>query len=190
MRKIINIFLILNASMYSQGVTFFREDITFRLNKEYFKVDGLYWFCNNSDKSVEKIIYYPFATNSSSEEIDSVDVFNITKSSEEKKKDFNYKGFKYLLKMAAYDTAIYRIRYRQKVICDSVKYILTSTSEWNRSLENAEYKLIINDTSEINKFSYKPNKIYNIENEKIYYWLRKNFFPKLDFVIFLRNSND
>jgi hypothetical protein len=88
-KRTINIFLILSACIYSQGVTFFREDITFRLDREYFKVDGLYWFCNNSDKIVGKIIYYPFATNSSSEEIDSVDVFNITKSSEEKKMDFN-----------------------------------------------------------------------------------------------------
>jgi hypothetical protein len=88
--------------------------------------------------------------------------------------------------MAAYDTTIYRIRYRQKVLSDSVKYILTSTNEWSHPLESAEYKLIVKNTFEINTFSYEPDQLYSIDGENIYYWNRQNFMPKSDMIFYLR----
>ena len=85
--------------------------------------------------------------------------------------------------ISANDTTMYRIGYRQIVKNGCVKYILTSTAEWNRPLEWAKYKLIADDKAEINKFSYEPDRLYQFNNEKIYSWERRNFFPEFDFVI-------
>ena len=83
MKKVINIFLILSTSIFSQGVKFFGEDITFRLDQEYFIVGGIYWFYNETDKPVEKIIYYPFPADYAAGEVDSVSIYNITEKREE-----------------------------------------------------------------------------------------------------------
>lgn len=188
MKTIIIILLILNISIFSQGVKFFGEDITFRLDKEYFIVDGIYWFFNESDKPVEKIIFYPFPTDSDAGEVDSIRIYNISEKREEITLEISDNGLRYLSMMAASDTTIYRIGYKQKVRSECVKYILTSTAEWNRPLEWARYKLITDDKTEINKFIYEPDRLYKIDNEIIYYWEKRNFLPEFDFVICIINE--
>lgn len=190
MKAVINIFLILSTSIFSQGVKFFGEDITFRLDKEYFIVDGIYWFFNETDKPVEKIIYYPFPNDYAAGEVDSISIYNISEQREEIALEINNNGLRYLLMMAADDTTIYRIGYRQRIRNGCAKYILTSTAEWNRPLEWAKYKLIADDKAGINKFSYEPDRLYQFDNEKIFFWERRNFLPEFDFVICIKNMNE
>ena len=188
MKAVISIVLILSTSIFCQGVKFFGEDITFRIDKEYFIVDGIYWFFNETDKPVEKIIYYPFPTDYSTEEVDSISIYNISEQREEIALEISDNGLRYLLLMAANDTTIYRIGYRQKVRNGFVKYILTSTAEWDRPLEWAKYKLIADDKAEIDQFSYEPDRLYELDNEKIFFWERRNFLPEFDFVICIKNE--
>lgn len=188
MKEVINIVLILSSSIFSQGVIFFGEDITFRLDKEYFIVDGIYCFFNETDKPVEKIIYYPFPSHNTTGEVDSISIYNISEQKEENALEISDNGFRYLLMIAANDTTIYRIGYRQRVRISCVKYILTSTAEWNKPLEWAKYKLVADDKAEINKFSYEPDRSYQFDNEKIFYWERRNFLPEFDFVICIKNE--
>jgi len=188
MKAVINIFLILSTSIFSQGVKFFAEDITFRLDKEYFIVDGVYWFFNDTDKPVEKIIFYPFPFDTAAGEVDSITIYNLSEQREETALQINDNGLRYLLVMAASDTCIYRIGYRQRVRNGCVKYILTSTAAWNRPLEWAKYKLIADNSAEINMFSYDPDRLYTIENEKIFFWGKRNFQPEYDFVVCVKLS--
>jgi hypothetical protein len=176
------IFLLLNIYIYCQDITFFQEDITFNLDINYFKVDGFYWFINHSNKSIEKLIYYPFDNNSALEQIDSVEVFDILKDSKLKISNLGRQGFSFLLEVTANNTAVCRIKYRQKIMSDSVKYILTSTQKWERPLENADYKLIVDKQIEITEFSYEPDKLFSIDGNKIYYWKMHNFMPVSDMI--------
>lgn len=188
MKAAINIVLILSTSIFSQGVNFFGEDITFRLDKEYFIVDGIYWFVNESDNPIEKIIYYPFPTDSVTGEVDSISIYNISEQREEMALEIRDNSLRYLLLMAAHDTTIYRIGYRQRVRNGCAKYILTSTAGWNRPLEWANYKLIADDKTEINNFCYEPDRLYELDNEKVFYWERRNFLPEFDFGICIKNE--
>lgn len=186
MKSIVLGFLILSTSIYSQGVKFFGEDIAFWLDREYFIVDGIYWFVNETDKQVEKIIYYPFPNDSGAGEVDSISIYNLSEGREEVALNISDDGLKYLLVIPHNDTTIYRIGYRQQVKHDCAKYILTSTKKWGRSLDWVKYKLIVDDKVEIKMFTYDADKLYKVENKKIYYWERKNFLPEDDFVICVR----
>jgi hypothetical protein len=182
MKSIFLLLFLFNSSVYSQGLSFFKEDITFTLDRKYFIVDGFYWFANQSGMRCENVIYYPFGNSSEKEQVDSVEVYNISQNIIPGVINHNNNGFSFLLGIAARDTAVYHIKYIQKVASDSVKYILISTQQWNKALDNAEYKLIVGKQIKLTKFSYKPDKVYDIEDKNIYYWKRSNFMPKVDMI--------
>ena len=182
MKSIVIFLLLFNPYIFSQEISFYKEDITFKLDRNYFKVDAYYWFANQSDKNYEKVIYYPFGNNSEKEQIDSLEVSNISQNIIPKISNYNKDGFLFLLGIAARDTEVYHIKYVQKITSDSVKYILLSTRQWNKALDNAEYKLIVDNQIKLTKFSYQPDKAYDITDKKIYYWKRSNFIPKSDMI--------
>jgi hypothetical protein len=182
MKSILLFLFFFSPSIYGQEISFYREDITFALDRNHFTVDAFYWFANQSDRNCEKIIYYPFGNSSEKEQVDSVEVCNISQNIIPKIVNRSKNGFSFLLGIAARDTAVYHIKYIQKIASDSVKYILISTQQWNKALDNAEYKLIVDKQIKLTKFSYKPDKVYDIENKNIYYWKRSNFMPKVDMI--------
>ena len=186
MIRIINSFLIfiflLSDVAFSQELRFLKEDITFNLNSEYFVIEGLYWFANLTKHSIEKVIFYPFGNTNKNELIDSVEVLNINEGNVKNVLNRNDLGFNFLVKLENGDTTIYRIRYRQKLNCDSVRYILQSTQLWNEPLESVEYKLIVNEPGVVTGFSYTPDETYLIQTEKIYYWKRSVFLPEKDLI--------
>ena len=180
MRFLIVIIVLVNSCLIAQELDFYKEDLTFRLNKNYFKVDGLYWFANHSDQNIKSIIYFPFSEGI--ENIDSVEVFNLTKGQSGRKLNKHKMGISFLLEAAPNDTLIYNIKYNQKITCDSVQYILLTTKYWNKPLETAEYKLIIEDSLKLTGSSYEPDKFYKIDGQEILYWRKQKFMPQKDFI--------
>jgi len=168
--------------IYAQELSFYKEDITFTLDRSFFRVNAFYWFANQSDRDCEKIIYYPFGNSSEKEEVDSVEVYNISQNICPKIVNHSKNGFLFVLRIAARDTAVYHIIYIQKIASDSVKYILISTQQWNKALDNAEYRLIVDKQIILTRFSYVPDKVYDINDKKIYYWARSNFMPASDMI--------
>jgi hypothetical protein len=182
MRLILILHLLCSSFVIGQEIRFFREDITFQIAHESFFVDGYYWFSNPSNTNVEKLIFFPFATSDKNEIVDSVELFNITKGAVQNILNRNNTGFYFVLNMMQGDTVIMRIQYRQKIVSDSVLYVLRSTQYWQRPIESAEYKLRIGKLMNITKISIIPDKVYTIEDENIYYWKRNNFMPQTDFI--------
>ncbi|MGD1047075.1 MAG: hypothetical protein ABR936_17360 [Bacteroidota bacterium] len=182
MKAMLMFLLFFHPFAYSQELSFYKEDITFTLDRKHFTVDAFYWFANQSDKNYEKIIYYPFGNSSEKEQIDSIEIVNVSLNIIPTIIDHDKNGFSFLLGIAARDTAVYHIKYIQNITCDSVKYILISTQQWNKALDHAEYKLIVDKHIILTKFSYKPDKVYDINDKKIYYWARSNFMPTSDMI--------
>jgi hypothetical protein len=174
--------LVLAPYLLSQEIEFFKENISFRLTSEFFYVDGYYWFSNISDKNVEKLIFYPFGSTTSTEVIDSVEVFNMTKGFAQQVSKRSEGGIYFIATLAARDTVVYRIMYRQKLIYDGVGYILRSTRQWGKPLESAEYTLRVRSPIDMLSCTYRPDTLYSIQGEKIYYWKKKNFLPDHDLV--------
>jgi hypothetical protein len=179
LKKIISIVLFISLTASGQRADFFKEDITFRLDKFYFDVEGYYWFANHSDKPVSSEIYYPFPVYKGGV-VDSIRLYNISAGQKTRYSLEGNNGISFHLFIPPHDTVLFQIGYRQKISGDSAIYILKTTKGWGKPLVNAEYKLIAPDNLNIKKFTYPPDKLYNIEKEKIYYWKMENFMPDND----------
>ena len=183
MKIIITLFFLLNSFAFGQRADFFQEDITFRLDGVYLNVEGYYWFSNHSDKIVNIDIFYPFPYHCG-EQIDSIQIYNISYGQETKFKKESKYGISFKMHLAAFDTVLFQIKYKQKLNADSAKYILKSTQSWGKPIKYTEYKLITPDSLFIKKFSYPPDKSYEFENVRIYYWKKENFLPIQDMVFY------
>lgn len=174
---------LVGSEIHNQELIFYKEDITFRLTDKYFWVRGDYYFHNQANKSISRLIFYPINCADDEKNIDSISVFNVIRKSEEKILRTSQNGIYFELKIKSNDTTIYHIEYRQKIIGDSVQYILTTTQNWKQPLEIAEYKLLVENPVEIKSLSYKPDDEYKIQGKKIYYWRRGKFIPDKDMII-------
>lgn len=166
---------------FGQQAEFCFEDITFNLDGNYFGVEGHYWFANNNKETIKAEIFYPFP-NAKEEKIDSIKVIDISKLKEIRYRSEREQGISFPLVIKAKDTLLIKISYRQKLNSDSAVYILRSTRMWKKPLSKAEYKLIIPGSFQVETFSYAPDKLFNVESKKIYYWKKCNFMPNDDMV--------
>jgi len=166
----------------SQDIEFFREDITFKISKTYFNVDGLYYFCNVSNKNLDKIIYYPFPIDSLYGNIDSV--FVETEDSLQIKFINNQnKGIYIKIHIEDYGIKKIRIKYRQQIYKNKAEYILTTTKYWKKPFEIVNYKLIVPKEINISSISYRENSVYTTKSKRIYLWQKKDFMPTKNMII-------
>jgi len=184
MKNIVNIFFFIGIA-FGQKANFFKEDITFRIDGNFMDVEGYYWFANTSSASIKSEIYYPFA-NYCNEDIDSIRIYNITAGINTNYRYDNIRGISFNLFITPYDTVIFQIGYRQKIVGDSAVYFLRTTQSWNKPLDQAEYKLLMPDSLFIRRFSYSPDKFYKIQGKKIYYWKMNNFMPEQDLIFYFK----
>jgi len=177
------VFLFVNIfKVNSQNIEFYREDLDFKIEKGYFSVDGIYYFCNVSDKALKTNLFYPFPIDSTYGNIDSVFVsLNDSIPVEFNRKENN--GIYFPVKINAYGTTKYRIKYRQKITGNKTEYILTTTQTWKKPFEIVNYKLIVPNNIKITDISYKADSINKSTINTTYFWKKKNFMPKNNMII-------
>ncbi|MFA4923678.1 MAG: hypothetical protein WC557_05750 [Ignavibacteriaceae bacterium] len=184
MKKSFYLFFLISLFAFGQRADFYREDITFRLDSVSLDVEGYYWFANHSDIAVKSDIYYPFP-NYRGETIDSIRLYNISAGHKSTFIREGEQGISFILTITPFDTVLFQIGYRQKIIGDSAVYILRTTQGWGKPIDLAEYKLLVPDYFLIKKFSYEPDKSYKMEKFMIYYWKKENFMPAQDMIFYL-----
>lgn len=164
-----------------KSVLFFKEHIDFYLDSNFFSINGIYSFYNNTNGIVNKKIIFPFADNVS--RIDSIRIIDLNIL-----KKLNYikmeNAIYFEISIMPKDTLDINIYYRQK---KSIKntYVLTTTQTWGKPLEEAIYTLTIPETLIVKSFSYKPDSMKFDEETILYTWKKQDFSPKLDFDIIL-----
>ena len=179
--------LFLSLNLFAQSIDFYKEDITFKLNKTKFYISGLYHFKNTSDKLQKSLIYFPVIPTCITNKADSINIINLSNLQHV---PYNRKtsGFTFLLESKANDSTIYQIEYEQDICGDSALYILESTQKWVKPLRSGIYKLIVPDSLEIEFLSYEPDSIYSFTNYKIYYLYKINFFPDRNLVFKIKSD--
>jgi len=183
MSKAICCLFLLRTFALGQRADFFKEDITFRLDATYFRVEGYYWFANHSAAPLNSEVYYPFPTYAG-DQIDSIRIYNISAGRESGFKREDKFGISFVLHLASLDTAMLQIKYRQKLTADSAVYVLKTTQGWGRPLDDAEFKLITPDSFMITKFSYPPDESFALDKLRIYHWKKRNFMPAEDMTFY------
>jgi hypothetical protein len=162
-------------------VSFFEEHIDFKLDSNFFSVNGIYSFYNNSSEIVTRQIRFPFAVKRQS--IDSIKVLNLNS---QKLLHYNFMedAVSFNLTVLPTDTLDINIFYRQKSSGKNT-YILTTTQAWGNSLNKAIYTLTTPIEMAINSFSYIPDSVKVVGNNCLYKWEKQNFSPKVNFDIII-----
>lgn len=167
---------------FGQDIQFYREDITFELSKEYFKVNGNYYFRNLNFDPVKTKLIYPFPTDSAYGSADSVFALDVL-TKDDKLIKLTSKAAAIELTINPFDTTVLNIGYKQKLKSDRAEYILTTTKGWGKAFESVKYNLVTDTSLVIRSFSYEPDTSYLNDDKYFYQWEKKAFLPERDFII-------
>lgn len=169
----------------SQDIQFYREDITFELSKDHFKVNGNYYFRNLNFDPVKTKLIYPFPNDSIYGNADSVFVSDFY--GKKKLIKVTSKAAAVELSIDPLDTIVLNIGYEQKLKEGRAEYILTTTKGWGKAFERANYNLITDTCILIRSFSYEPDTSFLTDEKNIFLWEKRNFLPEKDFIIMFDN---
>jgi len=162
-------------------VSFFEEHIDFKLDRNFFSINGIYSFYNNSNDGVTQQIIFPFAV-----KIKSIDSINIIDLNRRKLVPYTLMmdAVSFSLTILPKDTLDLNIFYRQKASGKNT-YILTTTQAWGTPLDKAFYTLIAPKEMSINSFSYIPDSVKLVDDNYLYKWEKHQFLPEIDFDIII-----
>lgn len=171
--------LLLHAGLCGQALSFFAEDLTFRLSPAFFEVVGDYYFRNTTDRPIRQTLLYPFPD----EKIyGSVSYVSILQGDDTVQVKRVTDGVLFTVDAAARQEVLFKIRYGQQLIADSACYIITTTQHWKQPFEWARYQLFMPDSRTLQMVSIIPDSTGNVAGEKVFYWWRKDFMPERDFL--------
>ena len=168
--------LFLFSQLFSGNLEFFREDLDFEIKGNYFHVDGIYYFRNNSDTEIKRLLFYPFPLDSLYGIVDSMQAICLSDSSDCFIKS-NEKGFSFKIKIAPNEEEKYRLSYRQKLLGNKAEYILTTTQRWGKPFEEVNYKILLPKDVKLDSLSYFPDSLKTVGDKHIFYYHKINFMP-------------
>jgi hypothetical protein len=162
-------------TLHAQDVSFYKENITMKLEKDYLFVTGSYYLKTTGAKSI--LLVYPFPVDSLYGEVDSVFFFNITSDKQIDPLSIKKEAAIFKAEFGEADEILVLVSYRQKLLGNRAEYILQTTAGWHKPLEQADYQLIVPAGLEIEKFSIQPDESIDTGKERIYYWSEINYMP-------------
>jgi hypothetical protein len=168
----------------SQDFTFYKENITMKIENNSFYVTGIYYVRNQPGKI--RLLTYPYPSGPALGDIDSVFIYNLTTNEPitPLKSDNTSTVFK--IEFGSGNELAIQISYRQKLFGNHAEYILKSTRHWKKPLKIADYQLIV--PAEINVFSFSipPQDSVVSQKSKVYYWTKQNYYPDKNMVFEFR----
>ncbi len=178
MKQII-IFILLFSIKFvqAQNLQFYQEDLDFKIEENYFYVDGLYYFRNPSNKEINRRLFYPFPQDKTYGKVDSIFVINTHDSLHETNLRNNLKGSSFTIHIDPDTTAIYRIGYRQELREAEAEYILTTTQTWGSPFEQVNYTLEFPKEFSLDSISYMPDSLREESDKYFFFWHKEKFMP-------------
>lgn len=183
MKRIVFLLFTLHASLFTlnaQDISFFKENITMKLEKKTFYVSGNYFLRTTGDQSITLV--YPFPVDSLYGETDSLRIFNLTTNRIVEPLTVKKEAAVLKVDFGGNSEVEILIAYRQKLLGNRAEYILETTRAWKKPFEQADYELIVPEGLKVNTFSIAPDESIPAGSETIYYWTRRNFMPEVNMV--------
>jgi hypothetical protein len=162
-------------------VSFPSEFLDIKIDNNYFSINGIYTFRNNTDNPMNTNILFPVAVKTAL--IDSIRVINMRNLRRVVYKKHE-QGISFNLQMSPCDTVEVNIFYRQQLAGKNL-YILRTTESWGAPLEKAVYSLTTDKNLKITSFSLKPDTVNTGNGKKVYLWNKHNFSPQADFEVII-----
>ncbi len=180
--RVVVLFLLLTAGAYSQSLQFFREKIELFVHETHSRVKGTYYFKNTGERLVSKTLYYPFPVRPSLPYPENVSVLDSLKNKKISCEHQN-SGIIFRIDVPAKSVVIYVVEYTQRTPKQKMEYILTTTGEWGRSLELAEYVVVLPRALQLIRHSLDFNVVKKFSDKVVYYSRKTNFRPAENLII-------
>jgi len=174
--------LLITSALWAQ-LEFYKEDLTFELDKNFFTVEGDYYFRNLGDHDIKATLFYPISRDSILGVYDSAYVRGPFRQTESPITVMKENGFFFNVAVGENDTACYRVYYRQKLLGNKATYIFTTTNTWGKPLEEAAFQLHFPKDIRIDSLSMIPDSLQENANVYTVFWKEKQFMPGKDLVI-------
>lgn len=179
--NIIVLFL-LQSIVLSQSINFKKEKIEISVKDNHCTLTGYYFFENNDLKDKTQTIYYPFVINNSLPYPDSIFVFD---NSTLKTLPFRKlkEGIIFDINIPPGSITQIKVQYRQNLIDNYFEYILTTTQNWKKPLESAEFNILLPSSYLNPNISYSEDLTIQGTDYIAYTFTKINFMPDKNLII-------
>ncbi len=170
------------------SLEFIQEELEFKLDQDWFKVNGNYWFSNNTGNVVIRQLFFPIPADSLNAPAERVKLKLKDPLPGQKVKilSVSQQGFWFELSLPAQTIAECHISYRQKLKGNSARYVLRSTQSWGKPLELAKYTLITSNKLQVLKLTLSDPEISVRGGRRCFRWEYQNYLPDTDFEVEFR----
>ena len=182
------VWLVLMFNANAQKLSFYKENITMKIDNNNFFVTGTYHL--KGDSAAKHLLMYPFPVDSALYGVvDSIYVFDLTA---DQAIDFEKKTQRMIVFPIYFgfgNEITLLISYRQQLLDNQAEYILETTKTWRKPLARADFQLIVPYSIEVTGFSYPPDDIAPGDRETLFYWTKFDFMPEYNMILEFRNLN-
>ncbi len=180
-RFLILIFLIvLESGAIGQSLSFYRENITMKIDGQNFYVSGTYYF--RYDQNDKKLLHYPFPTDEFYGNPDSVYLYDLTNDVALQPLEIDSSMLLFLVDFSNNSEVTVQISYKQPLKSNQAEYIIETTQVWGEPFEEATYQLIIPSNISIQNFSIAPSDSITTEFDKVFTWKMYDYMPDKNIV--------
>lgn len=174
-KMLIILITLINIDLSGQDVSFYRENITMKINNEQFFVSGRYFF--RSKTADKKLLFYPFPKDSLYGKVNSILLYDLTNNQTVELVTSDTSKILFLADFSKNLEIELLISYEQNLLGNRAEYILVTTKIWKKPLEEAYYQLIVPANHVITCFSIPPIDSIITQQEKIYTWEKFEYMP-------------
>ncbi|HMA65898.1 MAG: hypothetical protein ACM31E_04230 [Fibrobacterota bacterium] len=164
-------------SRTDDGFCFAKENITAVIvASDTIEIRGMYWFGNNSAQSVSTMIYYPFPIDSNASYPCRVNVYKGDMSAIIPHKK-GHSGIDWPMTIKPQSTDSIYVKYVQKVKPGYGCYIVSTTKQWTKPLQVADFRVLVPSDWTLSYWSFAADSIRPKGDTLTYFARYYNFFP-------------
>jgi hypothetical protein len=165
-------------------VQFVRERVRVELSEAQTRVVGVYSFKNDSDTACDTGMRYPFP-------IDRDHLYPITIRVQEERGGVleplgfvrEGTGIVWRLRFGPRETKVVRVEYVQEILEKKAVYIVTTTKQWMRPIDVAEFEFRVPAALEGVRLSFRPDRSEAVGDTIVHSMTRTKFMPEDDLTV-------
>lgn len=148
------------------------------------RVVGVYHIRNATDRRAETGIIYPFPVDRDHAPPHTVRVWEMTDEGY-RTKGFIRRDADFLmtLDLAPQETRVFRVEYVQRIRKRQAVYIVTTTQQWERAIDIAEFEFRVPAALEGVELSFEPDRTEDRGDTLVHFMRQEGFFPTEDLVV-------
>jgi hypothetical protein len=158
------------------SIHFAREEIQMNVHPGAVEITGMYHFTNTLPNPAAALIFYPFPLDSFHAYPDSVSIPGYVF-------ERNDSGVSFKLRFRPQVEDSFLAYYRQPLRGRQARYIVTTTREWERPLDQARFRIVVPVDFKDVRLSYRPDAVNRSDSVVTYSLTKHGFFPDKDIIV-------